>query len=75
MANGRASAHVAMSGWFGIRGIGSLFSLLFVLQAGLDGSAAQTLVSLTLWAVAMSLVFHGLTARSLLQGDGARLAA
>ena len=43
-------------GWFGIRGIGSVFYLLSALRHGLDARLADTLVSLTLWAVAPSIV-------------------
>lgn len=53
--------------WFGIRGIGSIFYLLFVLRHGLAGRAADTLVSLTLWSVAASIVAHGLTAQPLMR--------
>ena len=41
-----------MIGWFGIRGIGSVFYLLFALHHGLPPRIAETLVSLTLWTVA-----------------------
>ena len=39
----------AMIGWFGIRGIGSVFYLLLALRHGVEGNIADTLVSLTLW--------------------------
>ncbi|MGL6112408.1 MAG: cation:proton antiporter, partial [Rubrivivax sp.] len=57
----------AMVGWFGIRGIGSVFYLLLVLREGLEGGIADTLVSLTLWTVAASIVVHGITAQPLMQ--------
>lgn len=57
----------AMIGWFGIRGIGSVFYLLFALRSGVDGVLADTLVSLTLWTVAASIVAHGVTAQPLMQ--------
>ena len=57
----------AMIGWFGIRGIGSVFYLLFALRHGVSGTVAQTLVSLTLWTVAASIIAHGLTAQPLMQ--------
>jgi sodium/hydrogen antiporter len=56
-----------MIAWFGIRGIGSIFYLLFVLHKGLDAGVAETLISLTLWTVAASIVVHGLTARPLMR--------
>ncbi len=57
----------AMVGWFGIRGIGSVFYLLFVLRHGIAGPIADTLISLTLWTVAASIVAHGVTAQPLMQ--------
>lgn len=57
----------AMLGWFGIRGIGSVYYLVFALGHGLEAHIAQTLVSLTLWTVAASIVVHGLTAQPLMQ--------
>jgi NhaP-type Na+/H+ or K+/H+ antiporter len=56
-----------MIGWFGIRGIGSVFYVLLALRLGLDGRSADTLVALTLWTVAASIVAHGLTAQPLMQ--------
>ncbi|WP_137896353.1 cation:proton antiporter [Ramlibacter sp. 2FC] len=56
----------AMISWFGIRGIGSVFYLLFALRHGVEGRVADTLVSLTLWSVAASIIAHGLTAQPLM---------
>lgn len=55
-----------MIGWFGIRGIGSVFYLLFALRHGLPAPIAEMLVSLTLWTVAASITVHGLTAQPLM---------
>ena len=55
-----------MFGWFGIRGIGSVFYLLLALRHGVEGNIADTLVSLTLWTVAASIIAHGLTAHPLM---------
>lgn len=55
-----------MLGWFGIRGIGSLYYLLFALRHGLEAHIAQTLISLTLWTVASSVIVHGLSAQPLM---------
>ena len=61
--------------WFGIRGIGSLFYLLFVLQHGVSGSLAQRLVSATLVCVAASIVLHGVSATPLMARYHRRKAA
>lgn len=53
--------------WFGIRGIGSVFYLLLALRHGIDSALADTLISLTLWTVAASIVAHGLTAQPLMR--------
>lgn len=55
----------AMIGWFGIRGIGSVFYLVFALGRGLDGTLADTLASLTLITVATSILVHGMSVLSL----------
>jgi NhaP-type Na+/H+ or K+/H+ antiporter len=57
----------AMIGWFGIRGIGSVFYLLLALRHGVQGAAADMLVSLTLWTVTASIVAHGITAQPLMR--------
>ncbi len=57
----------AMISWFGVRGIGSVFYLLFVLRKGLEPEVAELLISLTLWTVAASIVAHGLTAQPMMQ--------
>jgi len=56
-----------MIGWFGIRGIGSVYYLLFALRHGIEGRIADTLVALTLWTVAASIVAHGMTAHPLMR--------
>ena len=53
-------------GWFGIRGIGSLYYLTYALGHGLDGTAARDVANLTVMVVAMSVVLHGVSAAPLL---------
>lgn len=50
-----------MSAWYGVRGIGSLYYLMFAIQHGLPDSLALKLVQLTLIVVTMSVVVHGLS--------------
>jgi NhaP-type Na+/H+ or K+/H+ antiporter len=64
---GLTTAQRRMIGWFGIRGIGSVFYLMLALRMGVEGSTADTLVSLTLWTVAASIVAHGITAQPLMR--------
>ncbi len=56
----------AMIGWFGIRGIGSVFYLMYALHHGVTGALAEQLVSLTLVTVAVSIFAHGVSARPLM---------
>lgn len=57
----------AMIGWFGIRGIGSIFYMLLALRHGIDPATAATVVSLTLWTVAASIIVHGITVLPLMK--------
>ena len=52
--------------WFGIRGIGSLFYLVFALEHGVTGTLASTLTSATHACVALSIVLHGVSATPLM---------
>jgi NhaP-type Na+/H+ or K+/H+ antiporter len=64
---GLHSSQKMLIGWFGIRGIGSLFYLLFALRHGVPEPAAGLLTSLTLWSIAGSIVVHGLSGQPLMQ--------
>ncbi|CDF93489.1 MULTISPECIES: sodium:proton antiporter [unclassified Pseudomonas] len=48
-------------GWFGIRGIGSLFYLFFALNHHLPADVANLCINLTLSVVALSILVHGLS--------------
>ncbi|MNQ42649.1 potassium/proton antiporter [compost metagenome] len=54
-------------GWFGIRGIGSLYYLCHALNLGLDGKAAALASDLVISVVALSILLHGLTIQPLLE--------
>ncbi|MBC7993900.1 MAG: cation:proton antiporter [Rhizobacter sp.] len=53
-------------GWFGIRGIGSLYYLAFALNHGLPDEHAPTLVALTVAVVVSSIVVHGVSVTPLM---------
>lgn len=61
--------------WFGIRGIGSLFYLLFVLEHGVAGALAETLVAATLVCIAVSIILHGVSATPLMAAHQRRRAS
>jgi NhaP-type Na+/H+ or K+/H+ antiporter len=56
-----------LMGWLGIRGIGSVYYLMFALHHGVAGPFAQELVTLTLVAVTASIVAHGVSVRPLMK--------
>lgn len=53
-------------GWFGIRGIGSLFYLFYALNHGLTDTVAAQCTDLTLSVVALSILLHGISTQPLL---------
>ena len=53
-------------GWLGIRGVGSLFYLLYALEQGVKGPLAGELVSACLVAIAVSIVAHGVSTTPLM---------
>jgi NhaP-type Na+/H+ or K+/H+ antiporter len=55
-----------LMGWFGIRGIGSLYYLSYALSHGVGGADAVTLANVTISTVAMSILLHGTSARPIL---------
>ncbi len=48
-------------GWFGVRGIGSLYYLMYAMSHGLAPDLADKLTALTLSVVVTSIVVHGLS--------------
>ena len=54
-------------GWFGIRGIGSMFYLSYALHYGVTGQAALDLTSAVLVVVATSVVLHGISVTPLME--------
>ncbi|WP_347332768.1 cation:proton antiporter [Marinimicrobium locisalis] len=53
-------------GWFGVRGIGSLFYLMFAIQHGLPEELALEMVGLTLIVVTLSILIHGISVKPLM---------
>ena len=54
-------------GWFGVRGIGSLYYLMFAIQHGLPKNEALELIHITLIVVTLSIVLHGISARHIIK--------
>src|SRR4029078_9545188 len=55
-----------LSGWFGIRGIGSIYYLAFALTHGVAGTFGRELADMTISIVVVSIVVHGLTSQPLM---------
>lgn len=55
-----------MVAWFGVRGIGSLYYLMYAIQHGLPEKLALELIQLTLIVVALSILVHGTSVKPLM---------
>ena len=58
--------------WFGIRGIGSIYYLMFAINHGLPRALAEELIALTLTVVAASIVVHGISVTPLMSAYARR---
>ncbi len=75
---GLVGAHIsrlqlALTSWFGIRGIGSVYYLSFAITHGLPADVARTLASITLAAIGVSIVVHGVSVTPLMAWYEARI--
>ena len=52
-----------MAGWFGVRGIGSLYYLMYAIQHGLPEPLALQLIQMTLIVVTLSVLVHGISVK------------
>lgn len=56
-----------MIAWFGIRGIGSVYYLMYAISHGLPQPLAEQIVAITLAAVTASIVLHGISVRPIMR--------
>lgn len=56
-----------LTGWFGVRGIGSLYYLMYAIQHGIEEDLAVELIHLVLILVALSILAHGISVKPLLE--------
>lgn len=61
IGSGSSSNQRWLIGWFGIRGIGSLYYLMYAINHGLDAQLADTLIAFTLTVMVTSIVVHGIS--------------
>lgn len=54
--------------WFGVRGIGSIYYLMYAIQHGVPEPIARELIQLTFIVIALSIVVHGISVKSMLNG-------
>jgi sodium/hydrogen antiporter len=55
-----------MTAWFGVRGIGSLYYLMYAIQHGLPEELALQMVQITLIVITLSILLHGVSVKPLL---------
>lgn len=64
---GASARLIGVTGWFGFRGIGSMYYLMYAIQHGLPAALAAELNQITLTVVMLSIYIHGFTAKPVLQ--------
>ena len=60
-------AQMRLLAWFGIRGLGSLYYLMFVINHGLPNELAAEFVNVVFGVIATSIVVHGISATPLME--------
>jgi NhaP-type Na+/H+ or K+/H+ antiporter len=53
-------------GWFGIRGVGSLYYLMYAVNHGVPAALVDPLITLTLSVVVVSILVHGVSVTPLM---------
>lgn len=61
-----------LAGWFGVRGIGSLYYLMYAIQHGLPEDLALKLIEITLIVITLSILVHGTSVKPLMNRFGGR---
>jgi NhaP-type Na+/H+ or K+/H+ antiporter len=59
--------------WFGVRGIGSMYYLMYAISHGVSREAATPLVALTLTVIAVSVMLHGISVTPLMKWYSTRM--
>jgi sodium/hydrogen antiporter len=67
--------HPWLFGWFGIRGVGSLYYLFYSLGEGLKSEMGEQIAWITMITVIMSILFHGVTSTPLMNWYNQRIGA
>jgi NhaP-type Na+/H+ or K+/H+ antiporter len=67
LGKGTSRSQEALIGWFGIRGIGSIYYLTYALGYGVPDGLSDRLTALVLSLVALSIVVHGVSVTPLMK--------
>jgi NhaP-type Na+/H+ or K+/H+ antiporter len=57
---------LGLFGWFGIRGVGSLYYLTYAFGNGLKGETGEQIAWITYITVVISVILHGISATPLM---------
>jgi NhaP-type Na+/H+ or K+/H+ antiporter len=64
--SGMSKRATAITAWFGVRGIGSIYYLTYAINHGLPPTIARDLINMTLAVIMSSIVLHGISVSPLL---------
>ena len=56
----------ALTGWFGIRGIGSIYYLSYAIVHGFEGAVAERIAELVFSTIMLSIIIHGISVTPLM---------
>jgi NhaP-type Na+/H+ or K+/H+ antiporter len=56
-------------GWFGVRGIGSIYYLVYAIEAGLPPNIARQLTGISLGVIMLSILVHGFSVKPLIDSE------
>ena len=57
----------SVTGWFGVRGIGSLYYLMYAIQHGLPESIALELIHVVIITITLSILLHGVSVKPIVK--------
>ncbi len=55
-----------ITGWFGVRGIGSMYYLMYAINHGLPASLSKDMIQITVVVIMLSILMHGTSVKPLL---------
>jgi NhaP-type Na+/H+ or K+/H+ antiporter len=67
LGSGLPATTCNLIGWFGIKGLGSIYYLAYVLGEGVAGETAEQIAWITYTVVVLSMIVHGISAYPLIE--------